>query len=251
MSQQTKAEDFRALHEGEPFVIPNPWDAGSARCWPRWLQGARHHELRLRVHARAADGGVTLDEVMEHTARSRGPPTAGVGRPRERRRGGPRTPRRDHARRGSGGRRRLDRGLGPEARHLRHHTPTERAAAAEAARRSVPVHAHRARGKPHPKNPDLDDTIARLQAYERRRRRAVRAGLRTPRRSAPSATSISQAGERPRPPRHDGARDRGPAPSGSVWVASSPWVATRRLSRKAAERSATRATSRPSMYGSR
>ena len=22
---------FRALHEGEPFVIPNPWDAGSAR----------------------------------------------------------------------------------------------------------------------------------------------------------------------------------------------------------------------------
>ena len=22
---------FRALHEGEPFVIPNPWDAGSAK----------------------------------------------------------------------------------------------------------------------------------------------------------------------------------------------------------------------------
>src|SRR5919206_338345 len=27
---QQKAEDFRALHEGEPFVIPNPWDVGSA-----------------------------------------------------------------------------------------------------------------------------------------------------------------------------------------------------------------------------
>jgi 2-methylisocitrate lyase-like PEP mutase family enzyme len=26
-----KAVSFRALHEGETFVIPNPWDAGSAR----------------------------------------------------------------------------------------------------------------------------------------------------------------------------------------------------------------------------
>ena len=30
MTQRDKAEAFRALHEGEPFVIPNPWDAGSA-----------------------------------------------------------------------------------------------------------------------------------------------------------------------------------------------------------------------------
>jgi 2-methylisocitrate lyase-like PEP mutase family enzyme len=28
---EEKAEAFRALHAGEPFVIPNPWDAGSAR----------------------------------------------------------------------------------------------------------------------------------------------------------------------------------------------------------------------------
>src|SRR5207237_1224359 len=26
-----KAADFVALHEGEAFIIPNPWDAGSAR----------------------------------------------------------------------------------------------------------------------------------------------------------------------------------------------------------------------------
>jgi len=26
-----KAETFQALHAGEPFVIPNPWDAGSAK----------------------------------------------------------------------------------------------------------------------------------------------------------------------------------------------------------------------------
>src|SRR5689334_1149948 len=30
-TQQERGEAFRALHEGEPFVIPNPWDAGSAR----------------------------------------------------------------------------------------------------------------------------------------------------------------------------------------------------------------------------
>ncbi|HEY5316401.1 MAG TPA: isocitrate lyase/phosphoenolpyruvate mutase family protein [Solirubrobacteraceae bacterium] len=30
-TQDQKACDFLALHEAEPFVIPNPWDAGSAR----------------------------------------------------------------------------------------------------------------------------------------------------------------------------------------------------------------------------
>src|SRR6202171_107261 len=29
--QETKAAGFRALHAGKAFVIPNPWDAGSAR----------------------------------------------------------------------------------------------------------------------------------------------------------------------------------------------------------------------------
>lgn len=31
MSQTLKAERFRALHQGPLFVLPNPWDAGSAR----------------------------------------------------------------------------------------------------------------------------------------------------------------------------------------------------------------------------
>ncbi len=30
-SQQQKARAFRALHEFGVFVIPNPWDAGSAK----------------------------------------------------------------------------------------------------------------------------------------------------------------------------------------------------------------------------
>src|SRR5947209_5855948 len=30
-TQAEKGEAFRALHGGAPFLIPNPWDAGSAR----------------------------------------------------------------------------------------------------------------------------------------------------------------------------------------------------------------------------
>ncbi len=30
-TQQEKGQRFAALHEGDPFVIPNPWDAGSAK----------------------------------------------------------------------------------------------------------------------------------------------------------------------------------------------------------------------------
>jgi 2-methylisocitrate lyase-like PEP mutase family enzyme len=29
--QEAKARTFRELHGAEPFVIPNPWDPGSAR----------------------------------------------------------------------------------------------------------------------------------------------------------------------------------------------------------------------------
>jgi 2-methylisocitrate lyase-like PEP mutase family enzyme len=29
-TQEQKGGDFKALHEGEPFVIPNPWDGGTA-----------------------------------------------------------------------------------------------------------------------------------------------------------------------------------------------------------------------------
>ena len=32
VSQAEKGEAFRRLHAGEPFVIPNPWDAGSAKA---------------------------------------------------------------------------------------------------------------------------------------------------------------------------------------------------------------------------
>jgi 2-methylisocitrate lyase-like PEP mutase family enzyme len=62
-------EAFRALHEGEPFVIPNPWDAGSARM----LEELGFKALATTSSGFAftlgrADGDVTLDEVIEHTS---------------------------------------------------------------------------------------------------------------------------------------------------------------------------------------
>jgi 2-methylisocitrate lyase-like PEP mutase family enzyme len=67
--QEQKAETFRALHAGEPFVIPNPWDAGSARV----LAALGFKALATTSSGFAftlgrLDGQVTLDEVIEHTA---------------------------------------------------------------------------------------------------------------------------------------------------------------------------------------
>ena len=66
-SQLQKAQAFRALHEGEPFVIPNPWDAGSARA----LASVGFKALASTSGGFAeslgrADGEVSLDEVAEH-----------------------------------------------------------------------------------------------------------------------------------------------------------------------------------------
>jgi 2-methylisocitrate lyase-like PEP mutase family enzyme len=64
-----KAETFRALHEGAPFLIPNPWDAGSARV----LQALGFQALATTSSGFAftlgrPDGKVTLDEVAAHVA---------------------------------------------------------------------------------------------------------------------------------------------------------------------------------------
>ena len=67
MDQREKGERFRALHEGEPFVIPNPWDAGSARV----LEALGFEALATTSSGFAftlgrLDGAATLDEVVEH-----------------------------------------------------------------------------------------------------------------------------------------------------------------------------------------
>src|ERR1051325_10361103 len=68
-SQTEKAEAFRALHEGEPFVIPNPWDAGSARA----LEAMGFKALATTSSGFAfalgrRDGQTTLDDVAAHVA---------------------------------------------------------------------------------------------------------------------------------------------------------------------------------------
>jgi 2-methylisocitrate lyase-like PEP mutase family enzyme len=67
-TQDQKGAAFRALHEGEAFVIPNPWDSGSARV----LAGLGFEALASTSSGFAftlgrLDGNVSLDEVVEHT----------------------------------------------------------------------------------------------------------------------------------------------------------------------------------------
>lgn len=69
MTQEQKAERFSGLHQGDPFVIPNPWDAGSARV----LEGLGFEALATTSSGFAftlgrSDGAVTLDEVAAHVA---------------------------------------------------------------------------------------------------------------------------------------------------------------------------------------
>jgi 2-methylisocitrate lyase-like PEP mutase family enzyme len=66
---QEKGEAFRALHHGDPFVIPNPWDAGSAKV----LAGLGFKALATTSSGFAftlgrADGSVTLDEITAHVS---------------------------------------------------------------------------------------------------------------------------------------------------------------------------------------
>jgi 2-methylisocitrate lyase-like PEP mutase family enzyme len=169
--QHQKGERFRALHEGEAFIIPNPWDAGTAKV----LAGLGFEALASTSAGFAftlgrLDGGVTLDEVIAHThvldqatklpvsvdlengygpdpeqaalAITRAAGAGAVGGSIEDYDPGGRIYAIDHA--------------------------TERVAAAcEAARSLGFPFTLTARAENHIRgNPDLDDTIARLQAYE-------------------------------------------------------------------------------------
>jgi 2-methylisocitrate lyase-like PEP mutase family enzyme len=163
------SSEFRALHEGDPFIIPNPWDAGSARM----LEELGYKALATTSSGFAfslgrADGDVTLDEVIAHTALLAGAvgiPVAvdlenGYGRPAAEAARAVSAAAEAGAAGGSIEDWDAEGGLYPvdEA--------AERvAAAAEAASSSGFVLA--ARAENHIRgNPDLDDTIARLRAYE-------------------------------------------------------------------------------------
>jgi 2-methylisocitrate lyase-like PEP mutase family enzyme len=67
MSPDDKRRAFRALHESGCFVIPNPWNVGSAR----YLEGLGFEALATTssgfAHSQGlADGGHTCSEVLAH-----------------------------------------------------------------------------------------------------------------------------------------------------------------------------------------
>jgi 2-methylisocitrate lyase-like PEP mutase family enzyme len=167
-----KGDDFRALHEGEPFIIPNPWDAGSARVLEKLgFKALASTSSGFAFTLGRRDGDVTLDEVIAHTAQLDAATALPVAID-------------------------LENGYGPEpddaARAITHaaeagavggsiedydpsgriydldHAVERVVAAAEAAHVLDSPFVFAARAENHIRgNPDLDDTIARLQAYER------------------------------------------------------------------------------------
>jgi 2-methylisocitrate lyase-like PEP mutase family enzyme len=171
LTQAEKAERFRALHAGEPFVIPNPWDAGSARL----LAGLGFEALATTSSGFAyalgrLDGEVTLEEVAAHVAAVNAATDLPMSVD-------------------------LENGYGPEPEAAAHaiarvaeagavggsiedwdraghlydaaHATERVAAAVEAARELAFPFTLTARAENLLRgNPDLDDTIARLQAFE-------------------------------------------------------------------------------------
>lgn len=134
-TQQEKATSFRALHEGPPFVIPNPWDAGSARVFAALgFEALATTSSGFAFTLGRPDGGATLEEVVAHVRALAGATELPLSVD-------------------------LENGYGPE--------PGDAAAAEQAAKLDL-AFTLTARAENHIRgNPDLDDTIARLRAFER------------------------------------------------------------------------------------
>ncbi len=199
VAQEQRAVGFRALHEGEPFLIPNPWDAGSAKV----LAGLGFKALATTSSGFAftlgrADGAVTLDEVAAHVQAldeatalpvsvdlengyGPRPEDAALAVARAAEAGAVGGSIEDYDPRGS--------------IYELDHAVERVAAASEAARRLGFPFTLTARAENHIRgNPDLDDTIARLQAYEGAGADVLYApGLRTP----AAIRAVSEATSRP------------------------------------------------------
>jgi 2-methylisocitrate lyase-like PEP mutase family enzyme len=171
-TQRQKAETFRALHSDGVFVIPNPWDAGSARVlaalgFPALASTSSGFAFTLG----RPDGGATLDEVLEHTrALDRATPRPvsvdlenGYGsRPEDAALAVTRVA-----------------GAGAVGASIEDYDPAGGIYPATVAAERIAAAAQAARDLDFPftltaraenlirGNPDLDDTIARLQEYER------------------------------------------------------------------------------------
>jgi 2-methylisocitrate lyase-like PEP mutase family enzyme len=168
-SRADRAAAFRALHEGEPFVIPNPWDVGSARVLE--ALGARALATTSSGFAYTLgrlDGGATLDEVVTHVSALTAATSLPVSVDLENGYGAAPEQTAEAIRRvaGAGAAGGSIEDWDPDG-HLYElpHAVERVAAAVEAARDADLVLT--ARAENHIRgNPDLDDTIRRLQAYE-------------------------------------------------------------------------------------
>jgi 2-methylisocitrate lyase-like PEP mutase family enzyme len=169
-TQREKAETFRALHS-EAFVIPNPWDAGSARVLAALgFKGLATTSSGFAFTLGRLDGSVTLDEVLAHAATlahatdlpvsvdlengyGAAPDSASAAIARV-------------AETGAVGGSIED--YDPDGFLYDHDLAVERVAAAvEAASKLDWPFTLTARAENHIRgNPDLDDTIARLQAFD-------------------------------------------------------------------------------------
>ena len=166
MTQAQRAEAFEALHEGEPFVIPNPWDVGSAKV----LAGLGFEALATTSSGFAftlgrLDGAASLDDVCAHVAALSADVDLPVSADLENGYADPAETIRRVAEAGAVG------GSIEDWSGERLYEPAEAVerltAAVDAARALDFPFMLVGRAENHIRdNPDLDDTIARLQAYE-------------------------------------------------------------------------------------
>jgi 2-methylisocitrate lyase-like PEP mutase family enzyme len=171
-TQAEKAAAFRALHEGDPFVIPNPWDVGSAR-----VLAALGFEALATTSSGFAftlgrqDGGVTLEELVEHVAAVDRATDLPVSVDLENGYGPAPEDAAEAVRRaaGAGAVGGSIEDFDPDdGIYATGHAAERVEAAVEAARALGFPFTLTARAENHIRgNPDLDDTIARLQAFER------------------------------------------------------------------------------------
>ena len=67
-TQEQKGAAFQALHAGAAFVIPNPWDAGQARVFAALgFKALATTSAGFAFTLGRLDGQVTIDEVVGHT----------------------------------------------------------------------------------------------------------------------------------------------------------------------------------------
>jgi 2-methylisocitrate lyase-like PEP mutase family enzyme len=168
MSQADKGAAFTALHAGEPFLIPNPWDAGSARV----LEALGFPALATTSSGFAftlgrLDSGATLDDVAKHVHAVASATTIPLSVDLENGYGDPAGTIERIADAGAVGGSIED--WDPSGRLYDLDEAVERvAAAAQAARGLGFPFVLTGRAENHIRgNPDLDDTVARLQAYAR------------------------------------------------------------------------------------